>query len=128
MTECNGTHNLVCSHSHTASAGHVVRAAPIAGNNLGMAPMIINDAVVSWGSTMVLGLKSVGLGVSDGLLLVMVEEVMLATPLQIVIILARVGSLILEHLKDLVTAVGQERTHEGTKVVDPIIPMETSDN
>lgn len=93
-----------------------------------MAHLTINDAIVSWGSTMVLGLKSVGLGVSDGLLLVMVKEVMLATPLQIVIILARVGGLILEHLKDLVAAEGQERAHEGTKVVDPIIPMETSDN
>lgn len=77
---------------------------------------------------MVLGLKSVGLGVRDGLLLVMAEEVMLATPLQIIIVLARIGSLILEHLKDLVAAEGQERAHEGTEVVDPIIPMETSDN
>lgn len=77
---------------------------------------------------MVLGLKSVGLGVRDGLLLVMAEEVMPATPLQIIIILARIGSLILKHLKDLVAAEGQERAHEGTEVVDPIIPMETSDN
>jgi hypothetical protein len=76
---------------------------------------------------MILGLDGVSVGVRHGLLS-MTEEVMVAGPLEIIVVLSWVGSLILEHLEDLVTAESQERTHKGPDVVDPVVTVEASDD
>lgn len=98
---------------------------PIARNDLDH--LIINDAVISLRNSMILGLDVVSVSVGHGFLSV-AEEVMVARPVKIIVILSRVGSLILEHLKDLVAAESQERTHKGPDVVDPVVTVEARDD
>jgi hypothetical protein len=99
---------------------------PIARNDLD-GHLTINDAVISLRNTVVLGLNRVSMGMGHGLLSV-AEEVMVAGSLEIIIVLSRVGSLILEHLKNLVAAESQERTHKGPDIVDPVVTVEARDD
>jgi hypothetical protein len=100
---------------------------PIVRNDLDRGHLTINDAVVSLRNTMVLGLDGVRVSVGHGLLSV-VEEVVAAGSLEIIVVLSWVGSLILEHLKDLVAAESQERTQKGPDIVDPVVTVEARDD
>ena len=90
----------------------------------GGAHLAVNHAVDPLGRARVLGLDGVDLGLGHGGLLmgVAVEaETVVTTLLEVIVVLAWVGSLVLEPLEDLVASKGQERTHEGTEPVDPVV-------
>lgn len=67
---------LCCSSRHTANAEHVVWAVPIVGKDLDRRHLTVNDAVVSLGNAVILGLDHVGVGMGHRLLLLVFEEVM----------------------------------------------------